>query len=56
MFFIDSSTTRNWIQAVAFHYMPFVSHGIGEIRLLTDASEWRFVPGKINIADAATCS
>ena len=56
IFFTDSSTTRNWIRAVASHYMPFVSHRIGEIQSLTNANEWRFIPGKMNIADAATRS
>ena len=45
----DSST-------VDVYYTPFLSHRVGEIQLLTDASEWRFVPGKINIADVATRS
>jgi hypothetical protein len=52
----DSSTTRNWLRAVAANYTPFVSHRVGEVQSLTDASEWRFVPGKMNIADAATRS
>ena len=52
----DSSTTRNWLRAVAPNYTPFFSHRVGEIQLLTEASEWRFVPGKINIADVATRS
>ena len=55
IFFTDSSTTRNWIRAVASHYMPFVSR-IGEIQSFTNANEWRFIPGKMNIADAATRS
>lgn len=56
LFWTDSSTTRNWLRAVAAHYTPFVSHRVGEIQSLTDPSEWRFVPGKLNIADVATRS
>ena len=52
----DSSTTRNWIWVVAAHYGPFVSHRIGEIQTLTTTTEWRFVPGKMNVADIATRS
>ncbi|XP_045022777.1 uncharacterized protein LOC116935689 [Daphnia magna] len=56
LFWTDSSTTRNWLRAVVAHYTPFVSHRIGEIQSVTDPSEWRFVPGKQNIADVATRS
>ena len=56
LFWTNSSTTRNWLRAVAAHYTPFVSHRVGEIQSLTDPSEWRFVPGKLNIADVATRS
>ncbi|XP_045034626.1 uncharacterized protein LOC123475691 [Daphnia magna] len=56
LFWTDSSTTRNWLRAVAAHYTPFVSHRIGEIQSVTNPSEWRFVSGKQNIADVATRS
>ena len=56
LFWTDSNTTRNWLRAVAAHYTPFASHRVGEIQSLTDPSEWRFVPGKLNIADVATRS
>lgn len=55
-FWTDSSTVRNWIRAAAADYQPFVSHRIGEIQTITEAQEWRFVPGKLNPADAATRS
>ena len=52
----DSSTVRNWIRAPASSYQVFVANRVGEIQTLTDAEEWRFVPGKNNPADAATRS
>ena len=55
-FWTDSSTVRNWIRATAAYYQVFVSNRIGEIQSLTDAEEWRFVPGMLNPADAATRS
>ena len=55
-FWTDSSTVRNWIRATAAIYQTFVSHRIGEIQSLTEAQEWRFVPGTLNPADAATRS
>ena len=55
-FWTDSSTVRNWIRATSANYQVFVSHRTGEIQTLTEAHEWRFVPGKMNPADAATRS
>ncbi|KFD62110.1 hypothetical protein M514_25712 [Trichuris suis] len=47
---------RNWIRSPAAYYKPYVNHRIGEIQTLTDPSEWRFVPGRLNISDCATRS
>ncbi|XP_032790469.2 uncharacterized protein LOC116927542 [Daphnia magna] len=55
-FWTDSSTMRNWVRAVSARYQVYVSHRIGEIQTLTEPHEWRFVPGKLNLADAATRS
>ncbi|XP_045023412.1 uncharacterized protein LOC116935800 [Daphnia magna] len=52
----DSSTVRNWIRATASKYQVYVSHRIGEIQMLTEVQEWRFLPGRINPADVATRS
>ena len=54
-FWTDSSTVRNWIQAPIAYYQVYVSNRIGEIQTIT-GSEWRFIPGKYNPADAATRS
>ncbi len=55
-FWTDSSTVRNWIRATAANYQVFVSNRVGEIQTITDEAEWRFVPGRLNPADAATRS
>ena len=55
-YWTDSSTVRNWIRATASFYQIFVGNRVGEIQTLTEASEWRFVPGRLNPADAATRS
>ncbi|XP_057380651.2 uncharacterized protein LOC130703047 [Daphnia carinata] len=55
-FWTDSSTVRNRIRATAAHYQVFVSNRIGEIQTITEPDEWRFVPGALNPADAATRS
>lgn len=53
-FWSDSKVVRAWITSLANAYKPFVSHRIGEIQALTQTSEWRHVPGKVNPADLAT--
>ncbi|XP_045026268.1 uncharacterized protein LOC116917407 [Daphnia magna] len=55
-FWTDSSTVRNWIRATASFYQIFVANRVGEIQTLTESDEWRFIPGKLNPADAATRS
>ena len=55
-FWTDTSTVRNWIRAAAADYQVFVSNRIGEIQTVTEEGEWRFVPGVLNPADAATRS
>ncbi|XP_061719987.1 uncharacterized protein LOC133527113 [Cydia pomonella] len=35
-------------------YKPYVAHRLGEIDELTTASEWRYVPTSLNVADVAT--
>jgi hypothetical protein len=55
-YWTDSSTVRNWVRATSAQYQVYVSHRIGEIQTLTEAHEWRFVPGRLNPVGAATRS
>ena len=55
-FWTDSSTVQNWIRAASADYQVFVSNRVGEIQTVTEEGEWRFVPGVLNPADAATRS
>lgn len=50
LFWTDSRTVRNWIRSTTAFYQTFVSHRLGKIQTLTEAEEWRFVPGKLNPA------
>lgn len=52
----DSSCTRNWVRATAAYYNQYVGHRLGEIQTLTEARQWRFVPGCLNPSDLATRS
>lgn len=55
-YWTDSSTVRNWVRSASSQYQVYVSHRIGEIQLNSEPTEWRFVNGRINPADAATRS
>jgi hypothetical protein len=51
----DSSTFQNCIWATAAYYQIFVSNRVCEIQTSTQLEKWRFIPGKLNPADLATC-
>ena len=55
-YWTDSSTVRNWVRSASSQYQIYVSHRIGEIQLNSEPTEWRFVNGRINPADAASRS
>lgn len=54
VFWCDSRTVLSWLRSEARSFKPFVSHRVGEILELTIASDWRWVPSELNVADDAT--
>ena len=49
--FTDSSITLAWLQSPSRSFKPFVSSRVGEIQSNTDPSQWRHIPGEVNVAD-----
>ncbi|XP_063622782.1 uncharacterized protein LOC134794883 [Cydia splendana] len=53
-FWCDSSTVLHWIGNNTRRYKTFEANRLGEIDDLSQASEWRYVPTGLNVADIAT--
>lgn len=53
-FWTDSRTTLTWIRTGSRSYKPYVAHRVAAIEENSVASEWRWVPTKMNNADDAT--
>lgn len=53
-YWTDSKTVLCWIRDDARQYNPFVSFRISEITETSDRKAWRWVPTKMNPADAGT--
>ena len=47
--FLDSKIA--WIRSEARRFKPFVSVRVGEIQTNTDPSQWKHIPGEMNVAD-----
>lgn len=54
VFWSDSTTVLHWIRNDARNYTTYVANRLGEIDELSHASEWHYVPTKLNVADIAT--
>jgi hypothetical protein len=50
----DSEIVLYWLKTSSKRFKTFVAQRLGEIQEITNSSEWRYVPSKINPADKAT--
>lgn len=53
-FWSDSRDVMCWIRSTTRKYLQFVAFRVGEILEDTTKAEWRWVPGKLNVADDGT--
>ena len=51
VFFSDSNIVLSWIRSQAREFKQIVSAQVAEIRNNSDPSQWRHVPGELNVAD-----
>ena len=49
--FLDSKIVLALIRSEARRFKPFVSVRVGEIKTNTDPSQWKHIPGEMNVAD-----
>ena len=51
VFWCNSTNVLWWIRGHSRVFKPFVANRIGEIQLVTDPDQWRYVPTQLNPAD-----
>ena len=51
VYWSDSQTTLQWIQASSMIFLPFVGHRRTEILETSTPQQWRHIPGEMNPAD-----
>lgn len=51
IFFMDSTIVLAWIHSTSGSFSPFVSSRVGEIQGNSNTSQWRHIPGELNVAD-----
>ncbi|XP_068739547.1 uncharacterized protein [Montipora capricornis] len=49
--FLDSKIVLAWIRSKAMRFKQFVSVRVGEIQTNTDPSQWKHIPGEMNVTD-----
>ncbi|KAG1685791.1 hypothetical protein GQR58_008908 [Nymphon striatum] len=42
---------KSWIKSSARAFKPFVSNRVSEVQGNSDPSEWKYIPGEVNVAD-----
>ena len=50
VFFSDSNIILSWIRSEVREFKPFVSTQVAETQSNCDPSQWRLVPGELNVA------
>ena len=55
VFFSDSNIILSWIRSQAREIKPFVSARVAEVQSNSDPSQWRHVPGELNVTDDVSC-
>ncbi len=53
-FWTDSKTVLMWIRSETLRFKEYVANRVNKIHLLTNVSEWRWIPTKLNVADQGT--
>lgn len=53
-FWSDSGTVINWIRNHERRYKMYVAHRLGEILENSNSNDWRWAPGRENVADGGT--
>ncbi|XP_068726417.1 uncharacterized protein [Montipora capricornis] len=49
--FLDSKIVLAWNRSEARRFKPFVSVRVGDIQTNTDPSQWKHIPGEMNVTD-----
>ena len=51
IFMTDSSIVLGWIKSTTRKFKSFIANRVGEIQTNSDPSQWRHIPGDVNVAD-----
>ena len=51
---VDSQIVLKYIQNTNRHFLVFIMSRLNEVRLNSNTSNWKFIPGNLNRADLCT--